>query len=554
MTLSRWDTQSALWAFGDKATLYQGAFWHPGVGMWQFDSAGGWPLTAAGAINSFTSAEQAAKVMATRYCASTSSDVTTRMRYAWGPWSYCASPSVGAPDCLAVYREVFDGSMMSVIRAANVSRLGGMQERTCQVGSIGTVACSYVDPARGEGNRGWATVSPNVPTPLSKPFYVFQANGREYRYWLAADSGYNATVYASKPVTSNARTSLQWGLAGSGTAMCDITTGAGSCSWTSFNRTGIDAEMVSVTANADGRLEALMIAPGGAVLDLWQHAPNSDFVGGVALPGVSNIREVATHLDRFGRIEGFALDAGGTVWRIAQTGQGWSAWSSMGSGIARSLTVGANQDGRLEVFAIDVSGNVTHQWENTGGGWSGWVAMASGPASSVTVARNADQRLEVFAVTTNGAVVHAWQRAPNSVYAGWLSMGGSITGRLAAANNVDGRIEVFGRGTDGGLWGFWQVYPNGIWAGPGRFPGGQLTGDPLVARNRQGRLEVFAEGPDHSIVSVWQLAAGGPWSGWGQMSAPLTFSVDALTSQANGRLVIIARLYMAGIASSTQLV
>ena len=41
MTLSRWDTQSSLWAFGNKSTPYQRAFWHPGVGMWQFDSAGG---------------------------------------------------------------------------------------------------------------------------------------------------------------------------------------------------------------------------------------------------------------------------------------------------------------------------------------------------------------------------------------------------------------------------------------------------------------------------------------------------------------------------------
>src|SRR5690349_1568797 len=71
MTLSRWDTQSALWAFGDKGTPYQKAFWHPGVGMWQFDSAGGWNLTAATAINTWTSAEQAAKVMSSRYRPST---------------------------------------------------------------------------------------------------------------------------------------------------------------------------------------------------------------------------------------------------------------------------------------------------------------------------------------------------------------------------------------------------------------------------------------------------------------------------------------------------
>jgi hypothetical protein len=553
MTLSRWDTQSALWAFGDKGTPYQGAFWHPGIGMWQFDSAGGWNLTAATAINSFTSAEQAAKVMATRYCASSSSDVTTKIRYAWGPWSYCASPTAGAPDCMAVFREVFDGSMMSVVRAANVGRLGGMQERSCQVGGIGNVGCWYVDPARGEGNRVWASVSPNIPTPLTKPFYVFEANGREYRYWLAADSGYGATVVASKPVTSNARTSLQWSFAGPGTGLCDVSTGAGSCSWSAFTRTGLDAEQVSVAANPDGRLEALMIAPGGAVLDLWQHAPNSPFVGGVVLPGVSRVREIATHRNRAGRIEAFALDGDGTVWRNAQTGQGWSGWSSLGSGIVRSLVVGANQDGRLELFAVDTAGNVVHQWENVAGGWSGWSAMASGPVVSVAVATNQDRRMEIMAVTTGGAVIHAWQVAPNAAYAGWLSMGGRVTGRLATVSNLDGRIEVFGRGVDGGLWGYWQVSANGIWAGPGRFPGGALTGDPLVVRNRLGRLEVFAAGPDYRITSLWQLAPGGPWAGWGDLSGPPAYSLDALTPQANGQLVLIARLYLAGIAWSVQL-
>ncbi len=48
MTLSRYDTQSGLYAFGDKNTPWQRAFWHPGVGLWAFDSAGGWNLTAVG--------------------------------------------------------------------------------------------------------------------------------------------------------------------------------------------------------------------------------------------------------------------------------------------------------------------------------------------------------------------------------------------------------------------------------------------------------------------------------------------------------------------------
>ena len=72
MTLSRYDTQSGLYAFGDKNTPWQRAFWHPGVGLWAFDSAGGWDLTAVGAISTWTAAAQAATVMSSRWCANPS--------------------------------------------------------------------------------------------------------------------------------------------------------------------------------------------------------------------------------------------------------------------------------------------------------------------------------------------------------------------------------------------------------------------------------------------------------------------------------------------------
>src|SRR5215469_11428871 len=38
MTLSRYDTASGLYAFGNPSTAYKNAFWNPGVGAWQFDS------------------------------------------------------------------------------------------------------------------------------------------------------------------------------------------------------------------------------------------------------------------------------------------------------------------------------------------------------------------------------------------------------------------------------------------------------------------------------------------------------------------------------------
>jgi hypothetical protein len=215
MTLSRWDTQAALWAFGDRSTPYQRAFWHPGVGMWQFDSAGGWNLTAATAISTATSAEQAATVMAQRWCTSPS------LRYAWGPWYGCATSTI----CEDIYNELFDGTQLrNVTVYATVTRDGGMETRSCRLFAT-TVPCHYVDPAKAQGFAGWAVPSAG-PTPVTAPFYVVSMDGREYRFWLKDDTGYPVTVSADKPIRANARTSLVWSTAG---GLCDLSFGRGDC-------------------------------------------------------------------------------------------------------------------------------------------------------------------------------------------------------------------------------------------------------------------------------------------------------------------------------------
>jgi hypothetical protein len=215
MTLSRWDTQSRLYAFADRSTPWQRAFWHPGVGMWQFDSAGFWNLTAGGKISTWSSAQQAASTMAQRWCAN-----PTR-RHVWAPWYACASSTV----CEDIYNFIFDGiRLRNLTTLTSVSREGGMVNRTCRFGTV-NVVCSYVDPNRAQGHRGW--VSPGAgPSPITAPFYVVSYGGREYRFWLREDTGYPFTIRADKPITANARTSLVWNTS---VELCDLTAARGDC-------------------------------------------------------------------------------------------------------------------------------------------------------------------------------------------------------------------------------------------------------------------------------------------------------------------------------------
>lgn len=217
MTLSRYDTSKGLYAFSNPSTAYPQAFWHPGVGAWQFDSSGGWNLTAAGAINTWTAAQQATTLIASRYC-------TGKTRtYAWGPWYACASST-----CEAIFDRIYDGSkLVGVNRDLGVTREGGMVERTCSmVGVVGTFPCWHVDPAKAQGVSTWRLPAFGK-SPITKPFYVFDRDGREQRHWLRADTGYAVGIRADKPVTANARTSLVWA---EGEVLCDVTTGRGACS------------------------------------------------------------------------------------------------------------------------------------------------------------------------------------------------------------------------------------------------------------------------------------------------------------------------------------
>lgn len=224
MTLSRWDTQAGLYPYGDKATPFPKAFFHPGIGMWQFDSAGGWNLTAAGAISAYTAAQTAAEVLASRWCTKQS------RAYAWAPWYYCGTTSI----CEDLYAEIFDGTqLVNVSQDLTVTRDGGMQTRSCSVWSIGSVACSYVDPAKAEGYKSSWVGAGAGPSPITAPFYVFAYNGYEFRYWLAQDTGYPVTLRASKPITANARTSLTWEARDD---LCDMTAVRGACDRSPFGR------------------------------------------------------------------------------------------------------------------------------------------------------------------------------------------------------------------------------------------------------------------------------------------------------------------------------
>ncbi|MEQ1786856.1 MAG: VCBS repeat-containing protein [Acidimicrobiales bacterium] len=253
MTLSRYDEWNGvfstslgtpennygLYAFRDPGTAYKRAFWHPGLGIWQYDTAGlGAPLTTIEAMDVRVVAGAVAEVMSGRYCAATGSNQNRRYE-AWRDWGFpCTLCEEFFQEMAGTTPPFADLNLVS-----GISSLGGVSPRTCALqGVTGTMPCWYVDASVGviQGATAWATLTPHdggsatvAPTPLSEAFYVIDRGTTEERHWLRADTGYSIDIRASRTIGRDARprssqvgSGLTWS---SGSGLCDLTATRGAC-------------------------------------------------------------------------------------------------------------------------------------------------------------------------------------------------------------------------------------------------------------------------------------------------------------------------------------
>ncbi|CAB4636714.1 MAG: hypothetical protein F2607_05445 [Actinobacteria bacterium] len=382
MTLSRWDNVSVsssnanLFAFGRTSGAYVNAFFSPGIGLWQFDSAGYWDMTAADAINTSTAANQASLTIAYRWCNAWRSGkaATPQMQrqYAWGPWFGCSSVNISS--CEDTFKQLVtqDGKLNTAFDAA-VSRTGGMQKRTCNLRGIGDgLTCFYINPALAEGSRGWQggtydPARPNYVTPLPKPFYSVRANGNEYRVWLKEDTGYDIDITASKLVTANARASLTWTAS---TGLCDTTNRHGYC------------------GNVD---------PVGSFDGVWQSGPGQIRVAGWALD-LDTTNPIDVHI--YAGTLGAAIEANlarpdiGAIYAGSGNSHGFDAVVPSPIGVQQVCAYGVNVAGGSNALLGCRTVNVTGVPIGSIDGFSskpgsiivtGWAAVPGDPAATANI-------------------------------------------------------------------------------------------------------------------------------------------------------------------------
>ena len=380
MTLSRWDGSAILYAFGDPATTFRNAFWHPGIGLWQFDHP--WQNTAAERIDTASAARLAAEVVSDRFCRWTAATGLNRFAYSVAPWHGCDDPRGDGERCREIFLNHYrdndpgrldDDTLANFTLVDGVSALGGASRRTCQlVGTTATVPCLFVDPAAAQGSRAWTSPAFS-PNPLSAPFYVLRDGAVERRFWLRDDTGYGTDIEASATIGSNPRSTLQWS---SGLTLCDRTARKGACdlrppAWKDWSVLQVSGTYRPFTGDfdGDGRADVFWYGPGTAPDSIWFGEGRGSFtrsvraVDGTYEPLVGDFNGDGG-TDVFWYAPGSPAGSPDRMWR-------WSASRSVTvsdvpiSGSYEPLVGDLDGDGRDDLFLYGAGSYPDHVWYGT---------------------------------------------------------------------------------------------------------------------------------------------------------------------------------------------
>jgi hypothetical protein len=265
--------------------------------------------------------------------------------------------------------------------------------------------------------------------------------------------------------------------------------------------------------------------------------------------------------DVSGLLHLFCIDQKGLLWMIEQGNSSgrWQNWTALNApaGVSlAALAVGPNQDGRLQVFAVDTTGSLHTLYETAPGVWSAWNVLAP-PAASPTitqlvVGQDPDGRLEVLAVGTDGTLRRIAQTAPNNGWGSWTSLGApsnfyGTPDLLALGQESDGRLIVLVGGTGlTSLSAIEQTTPGNGWNGWGPIANSESLAPKItalaVARDSIGRLQVFIIYPLGEYgPGVWyssEQSPNGAWNNWQPLGGPSGSAIVTLTvgENADGRL------------------
>jgi hypothetical protein len=223
--------------------------------------------------------------------------------------------------------------------------------------------------------------------------------------------------------------------------------------WSAWTALAHPANQIAVGRNQDGRLEIYALNDTPSLCHVCQEVPNRwgqptpplrhlELTPLIPAPGC---RIITTANSQDGKLRLFALAKTGEIVELIPTRRpiprvegepprrepnkfAWRTLAQNGSNFA----VGANEDGRLEIF-WGAQGVVMHQWQTSVNGTWGEPACLGAQTShlgpkapgQVTAAQDKDGQLHLFALdqVNNGTVFQIFQTTPNGDWGSWQECG-----------------------------------------------------------------------------------------------------------------------------------
>jgi hypothetical protein len=234
----------------------------------------------------------------------------------------------------------------------------------------------------------------------------------------------------------------------------------GSGSWDSPAELGsvIIGSSPAVVAWPDGHLEVFALLDHGHLGHIWQRGTTArpSWSGWASLGG-SLAGPPAAALDSAGHPQVVAVATDLHLVHDYSANGSWVGWSPLpgGSLFAGVPAIGINQDGRLEVLARSTDGDLLHVWQQSHdpAQWGGPLRIVEGALTSDPAVDNANgHRLEAFAADHNGGVSHSFQTSPaaGTSWTAWESLGGSGDGAPATLLTPS-LTEIFIRARGGAI-------------------------------------------------------------------------------------------------------
>ena len=218
-------------------------------------------------------------------------------------------------------------------------------------------------------------------------------------------------------------------------------------------------------------------------------------------------------LDNAGRVQLFALDVNGHIYTAWQEspGSGFGHWTDLGGSfvgnpIAQLTSVG------IQIFALGTDGHAYRATATPGSAPGRWMEVGhTFMGDPAIVPLDQDGRLQLFALDVNDHLYTAWQDNPGSGFTHWTDLGGSFRGNPGAQITPSG-IQLFALDTNQGI-----STARGM---PGSAPsnwqslGHTFQDSPSVVCDAFGRLQLFALDTNDDVYTTWQNRALEGFGSW----------------------------------------